>query len=803
MEYSDHHSTGTSEDINDDKNVTTAADHSRRRRNVRPKPRPRSGIRVRKSNRSNSLSRNSFNGQPQQHITSSDTRKSNLPPVNTVHRDVYNYDQYDHQLPSSSSSVYNNNVYERKDIDYHNNMYQQDGRVIEEEYWKPPPTRPQNRRVSTMPTSASIDQRISDYKNNKKLEQRSLQMQWQNLQWQNYMAETENRIKSLEKENKRILDKSSVLQTRSENLSQEIIQLSSENRKLVHEIHDLKSRLENRKRENSFLENECSRLSNECSKLSGDCNRLSNECNRLSNEYNQLSSESQAENQQLKMERDMWMQRSGSADLLAQNLSNENRLLKIEATKYQSALGKAMNIRFDDNDNNSTVNLIKDITELQHTLRYFSQLKGKDIKINEENALNLLQQYDCQCDDPQQNKPMLSAVLQRHILEKILNEAAEFFQPNDSNNDDKKDCEDNKLEKYVVNNEVVIDNNLEKNSDNNEDDKKDNHLEKNSGSNEDDKDNNHLEKNSNKEDDKDNHLEKNSASNEVDKDNHLEKNSNSNEDDKDNNHLEKNLNKDNEDDRDNHLEKNINHLTNNDKEDGEDNNLEKNVNTPHNKEDEDNNLEKNIVTLTNNNEDDKVNYLEKNIVIKTKDLISMIHKFVETRHGVDNVSAVTPIHLRQQIYGLLSNRGFATTRNPHPFLSNLKAKVIEEINKYRTIINETRKQEQERRAENLVIETLRIFCFRLYAQEPPAQYMWIEAGSEVKPNMMEGPELGGDEDNLEVEVCSFPVIGVNSNDKDDAHRQIYSKAKVYTRERKSNSEDHVVTEVISDAPPQP
>ncbi|CAG8479140.1 11586_t:CDS:1 [Ambispora gerdemannii] len=618
MEYNETSYYAT-EDINDGKNQQNSK--NQRRRSARP--RPRSGIRVRIANpRTNPqprISTTSRNPPDRQQQRSSSLIRSS-PATTTADADMYNY----HQL---SSSAYNNNAYERNDHEY-NNTYEQNSRAIEEqrEHWKLQPPRSHNKRISSrIISSPSIEQRISDYKSNKKLEQA--------LQWQG-MTET---VKSLEKENQRILENSRTLQARNDSLNQEIGQLSSENHNLVLEIHDLKSRLS----EITHLTSENRNLVREIHDLKSRLNEiplLTSENHDLALEIHSLKSrlsESHVENQQLIKEKNSWMQKAGNADLLAQDLSNENRLLKAETTKYQSALGKATNIRLADNDNNSSINLIKDIAELQHTLKYFSQLKGKDIKINGENALNLVKKYNCQCDDPQQNKSVLSAVLQRHILDKILKEATEFFQNQKSNNND--------------------------------------------------------------------------------------------------------------------------------------------------------------------NEGDEDNNLEKNIVEKTKDIISIIHRFVETRHGTDNIAAVTPIHLRQQIYGLLSNRGFATAQNHHPFLDNLKTTVIEEIDKYRTITNETRKQEQERRAEKLINETLRIFCFGLPAQEPPAQYMWIEAGSEIQSSMMEGPELGGgeDEEHLEVEVCSFPVIGANTNEKDNSRRQIYSKAKVHTRERMSDKDDYVV---ISDTP---
>ncbi|CAG8574181.1 40795_t:CDS:2 [Gigaspora margarita] len=66
--------------------------------------------------------------------------------------------------------------------------------------------------------------------------------------------------------------------------------------------------------------------------------------------------------------------------------------LKNEASRHQSALGKATNFRLSDDDRNNSVQLREDITYLQKTIKDFCIVKP-GIEINETEAKKLLQQY--------------------------------------------------------------------------------------------------------------------------------------------------------------------------------------------------------------------------------------------------------------------------------------------------------------------------------------------------------------------------------------------------------------------------
>ncbi|CAG8669762.1 11341_t:CDS:2 [Funneliformis mosseae] len=84
------------------------------------------------------------------------------------------------------------------------------------------------------------------------------------------------------------------------------------------------------------------------------------------------------------------------------DLEQKNIELKDEASKYQSALGTATNLRLSDNDENNSVTLKNDILSLQDSL----------------------EDYITKCKE---QKPLIRAVLQRYVIERIIVYAQEYF----------------------------------------------------------------------------------------------------------------------------------------------------------------------------------------------------------------------------------------------------------------------------------------------------------------------------------------------------------------------------------------
>ncbi|CAG8519756.1 9076_t:CDS:1 [Cetraspora pellucida] len=102
-------------------------------------------------------------------------------------------------------------------------------------------------------------------------------------------------------------------------------------------------------------------------------------------------------------------------------LLEENKRLKLEAAKHQAALGNVVNFKWDDNDPNNSMQLVKDIEKLQRDLQSFTGVKGTNIQINQLAVSELFNRYECSTKfDDKAMKVVLSAVLQRHILEHIL-----------------------------------------------------------------------------------------------------------------------------------------------------------------------------------------------------------------------------------------------------------------------------------------------------------------------------------------------------------------------------------------------
>ncbi|RIA90018.1 hypothetical protein C1645_770922 [Glomus cerebriforme] len=80
------------------------------------------------------------------------------------------------------------------------------------------------------------------------------------------------------------------------------------------------------------------------------------------------------------------------------------------------------------------------------------------------------------------------------------------------------------------------------------------------------------------------------------------------------------------------------------------------------------------------------------------------------------------------------------------------------MNRYRTIKDIEKRRYVNELAEDLVINVVRIFHFRLFAQEPIAQYRWIENNEKINKVCMKGSWNEDEIEDMVVEVCSFPLI---------------------------------------------
>ncbi|CAG8544704.1 19684_t:CDS:2, partial [Racocetra fulgida] len=127
--------------------------------------------------------------------------------------------------------------------------------------------------------------------------------------------------------------------------------------------------------------------------------------------------------------------------------------LKDEASRHQSALGRATNFRLSDDDCNNSVQLREDITSLQQTLKDFCIVKP-NININKKEAMNLLQRYGCtESIDGEHFKSLLKAALQRFVLETILDSTSKYFEkrlPETNNENTEENTEERSLETRIV-----------------------------------------------------------------------------------------------------------------------------------------------------------------------------------------------------------------------------------------------------------------------------------------------------------------------------------------------------------------
>ncbi|CAG8702102.1 uncharacterized protein OCT59_009867 [Rhizophagus irregularis] len=191
-----------------------------------------------------------------------------------------------------------------------------------------------------------------------------------------------------------------------------------------------------------------------------------------------------------------------------------------------------------------------------------------------------------------------------------------------------------------------------------------------------------------------------------------------------------------------------------------------------------------------NSKEESTMHLEAEIATKAKDLENKLAYFSKTRSGTDTVTQAASIKIRQEVNIALGNRGFSDVLSGENYVSHgytiiNKAELNKEINKYRIIKDENKRKYVEKLAPDLIREFIRMIQFRLKVQEPSAQMKWIKMGSNINPSIMEGNWDEDDIDNLEVEVCFFPMIGQNLDDV--KKRKIYTHAQVFTKRKKFTS----------------
>ncbi|CAG8585078.1 14806_t:CDS:2 [Cetraspora pellucida] len=146
-------------------------------------------------------------------------------------------------------------------------------------------------------------------------------------------------------------------------------------------------------------------------------------------------------------------------------------------------------------------------------------------------------------------------------------------------------------------------------------------------------------------------------------------------------------------------------------------------------------VEEQIIEVDDNN-------LEAEIATCMKVLCDLVNQLSESRKGTDDITQLTPINIRQQVYAVLGTRGFSTDK--HPFVDQLTDTILKTV-------------------------------------EPVPEFTeFFEAGTPLQVNIMEGTWDDHEIHDLEVEICSFPLVSVKG--KDDS-RKVLNKGVVLTRQR--------------------
>ncbi|CAI2162490.1 10857_t:CDS:2 [Funneliformis geosporum] len=331
---------------------------------------------------------------------------------------------------------------------------------------------------------------------------------------------------------------------------------------------------------------------------------LINQSHDLQLRYDEVQGKSESEKKR-------WQQRAHNSDIEVSNLKKQLAELKNEASMYQSALGKATNVRWGDEDSNNLVQLTKVIREIVNSLTEITTVKGRDITIDDDATNELFQKYKCSTRVGAKSwKPILAAALQRLIVQTLFEELATYL---------------NQTQVQAV---------------------------------------------------------------------------------------FANIRKD--------SPKRSSSLM-----------IPKKSSSP---------VPVVPVVLDNNNN------LEAEISVVMTQLVGLVNHLAESREGTDDITKITPIKIRQQIYAVLGTRGFCKPN--HPFIDQLTTKILDMLSRYRQIKNEERLADLKENANKLIREIVHLY-FRLNAQEPVPEFTkFFEAGTPVQNNLMDGAWDDDVDDNL-------------------------------------------------------
>lgn len=166
--------------------------------------------------------------------------------------------------------------------------------------------------------------------------------------------------------------------------------------------------------------------------------------------------------------------------------------------------------------------------------------------------------------------------------------------------------------------------------------------------------------------------------------------------------------------------------------------------------------------------------------------MELIQRFSKEREGNDEVTQALPTKLRQQIYYVLGNRGFANIPggNENQFIKNLENNLRILMEGIRTVEDPRKENRYNKMAPDIIRDILRIFFFRLKVEEPMADELkWFSHKAPVDPDSMEGIFDNDIYQNFEVKLCYFPAIGYNLDNVEK--QKIFIKSKVCVEQKET------------------
>ncbi|GBB95719.1 hypothetical protein RclHR1_00260024 [Rhizophagus clarus] len=277
-------------------------------------------------------------------------------------------------------------------------------------------------------------------------------------------------LSSLSTANKKLRSEINRLQPHLENLSTENTKLKTmqtdytakcnENGKLHSEIKVLKTDYTTKCNENAALNAEIEKLKKVQIDYTAKCNeneKLKNQLKELEDKlkekskYDQLITEKikngeifkfqkkSNELEEFQKKNEEYVKEINEFKILLKQREKEKQdliekiiSLKKEASQYQSALNTTTNYQMNDDDKNHSIQLEIDIEELQYKLKnYVTTLKGDfEIDFNAVNDLMEMYNIKAKVTPKNPNKPLIRAVLQHHVLKKIIKYKDDYFKKN-------------------------------------------------------------------------------------------------------------------------------------------------------------------------------------------------------------------------------------------------------------------------------------------------------------------------------------------------------------------------------------